>query len=145
MEQYPITPVSKPRMTRKVKWDRNAHQTKYFAFKNEVQRLGVEVPEFGYHLVFVIPMPKSWSKKKKALMDGSPHRNDKGPDKDNLEKALLDSVYSNDARVWNGEVSKVWGIEGSIVVADNRREFDKLAAMFPKAFDELIYTGVLIA
>ncbi len=110
MKQYSITPVSKPRMTKSVKWKQNAHQKRYFAFKKEVERLGVEVPECGYHLVFVLPMPvaKSWPEERLALVDGTKHQ--RIPDKDNLEKALLDCVHKNDAHIWNEEKKKRRGI-----------------------------------
>lgn len=53
-------------------------------------------------------------------MDGKPHQ--QTPDKDNLEKALLDAVYDNDCRVWDGRVSKIWGREGKIIVKEAAHE-----------------------
>lgn len=47
-------------------------------------------------------------------MDGKPHQ--KKPDKDNLEKALLDAIFDDDSRIWDGRVSKVWGTTGMITV-----------------------------
>lgn len=72
----------------------------------------MHLPECGYHIVFVMPMPPSWSAKEKARMDGAPHQ--QTPDKDNLEKALLDAVFGQDKHVWDGRVSKLWGYEGAI-------------------------------
>jgi len=142
MDVYPITPVPKPRMTQSVKWKRTPGQQRYFDFKDKVRDLGVVVPDCNYHVVFVLPMADSWTPKKKVRMDGSKHQ--QTPDKDNLEKALLDSVHKNDAHIWNGEVTKIWGREGQIIIA-HRSEFKELCVMFPKAFDELVNTGVLIA
>jgi hypothetical protein len=31
-----------------------------------VRLLGINIPESGYHITFIIPMPKSWSQKKRA-------------------------------------------------------------------------------
>ena len=58
---------------------------KYKTFKAEIRAYGVELPESGWHAVFEMPMPKSWSKKKRAAMDGKPHQS--VPDADNLVKA----------------------------------------------------------
>ncbi|MGU0055537.1 RusA family crossover junction endodeoxyribonuclease [Enterobacter hormaechei] len=43
-------------------------------------------------------------------MNGKPHQ--QKPDKDNLEKALLDAIFDDDSRVWDGRVTKVWGRGG---------------------------------
>jgi Holliday junction resolvase RusA-like endonuclease len=47
-------------------------------------------------------------------MDGKPHQ--QKPDKDNLEKSILDAVFDDDSKVWDGRVSKLWGVDGKIVV-----------------------------
>lgn len=49
------------------------------------------------------------------------HRNEgKGTglktDKDNLEKALLDAIFDDDSRIWDGRVTKVWGVKGQIII-----------------------------
>lgn len=115
--EYPITPVPKPRMTRRDKWLNPPRPAvaKYWAFKDEVRLRGVIVPTSGYHVTFILPMPQSWSKKKRGDMDGKPHT--QTPDKDNLEKALLDAIYERDEHVWDGRVTKLWGKDGKIIVA----------------------------
>lgn len=80
--------------------------------------LGIRLPESGYHVTFVIPMPKSWSKKKRAQHVGQPHQ--QKPDKDNLEKALLDAVFDEDSHVWDGRVTKIWGETGQIIIEEAR-------------------------
>ncbi len=77
---------------------------------------GHELPEAGYHITFVIPMPQSWSKKKRAQHAGKPHQ--QKPDKDNLEKALLDAVFDEDSHVWDGRVTKIWGEKGQIIIEE---------------------------
>ena len=48
-------------------------------------------------------------------MDGQPHQ--QTPDKDNLEKALLDALCPDgDARIWDGRVTKRWGYKGQIII-----------------------------
>lgn len=114
MKKYDIVPIPKPRMTRRDTWAKRPAVLRYRAFKDEVRLKGLTLPEFGYHVTFVIPMPKSWSKKKRAEMNGKPHQ--QTPDKDNLEKALLDALHTDDSHVWDGRVTKVWGEVGQIIV-----------------------------
>lgn len=51
-------------------------------------------------------MPASWSKKRKAEMAGRPHR--QKPDRDNVDKAILDSLFDDDAGVAFGTTAKYW-------------------------------------
>lgn len=74
------------------------------------------LPSFGAHVTFVIPMPKSWPKKKKKQMGGCAHM-DK-PDLDNLLKALGDALYSDDSGIWDIHATKRWGYEGRIVIEE---------------------------
>lgn len=111
---YSIKPNTKPRMTSSDKWKKRPCVVRYWAFKAKVRELGIIVPEGGSHIIFYIPMPKSWSKKKKSEWSGTPHQTT--PDKDNLEKALLDAIYDNDAHIWDSRVTKVWAYEGGIDV-----------------------------
>lgn len=111
---YDISPVPKPRMTRADKWKKRASVMRYRAFKDECRLHNVVIPESGYHVTFHLPMPNSWSKKKKQAMNGMPHKS--RPDKDNLEKALLDAVFEEDSNVWDGRVTKKWAYNGAIQV-----------------------------
>ncbi len=111
---YDIKPVPKPRMTRSSKWKTVEREARYYAFKDEVRRMHVTLPESGYHVLFVLPMPLKWSSGKK---DDFRHTAYEGtPDKDNLEKALLDSLFKNDSHIWDGRVSKVWGDAGKMII-----------------------------
>ena len=114
MSVYPITPIPKPRMTQSDRWKKREPVLRYRAFCDHVRLLGIKIPESGYHITFVLPMPQSWSKKKREEMTGKPHQ--QKPDKDNLEKALLDAVFDEDCRVWDGRVTKVWGESGQIII-----------------------------
>lgn len=116
MIEYDITPQTKPRMTARDKWKKRPAVLRYFAFRDECRLKRVSVPESNYHITFVIPMPQSWAESKKKRMDGSPHQTT--PDKDNLEKALLDAVYTDDKSVWDGRVTKLWGLTGKIIITD---------------------------
>jgi len=111
---YNIVPVPKPRMTQSDKWKKRACTQRYWEFKDKCKKLGVSIPESGSHITFIMPMPKSWSKKKRLDMFGKPHQ--QRPDKDNLEKALLDAIFDEDCRVWDSRVTKLWGTDGCIKI-----------------------------
>lgn len=113
---YAIKPVPKPRMTQRDKWKPSPAAKRYFAFKDEVRRLKINVPVQGYRITFLIPMPKTWKPEKRAAMLHKPH--EPRPDKDNLEKALLDAVYGEDSIVYDGWVRKLWGDHGGILIED---------------------------
>lgn len=112
---YCITPVAKPRMTRRDKWLSPARPcvAKYREYKQALYDLGMEItPDDG--LIFIMPMPKSWNKKKKAQHHGQPH--DKRPDLDNLVKGIYDALLAEDSHMWRIYAEKRWGYEGKILV-----------------------------
>jgi len=61
-------------------------------------------------------MPGSWSKKKRALMDGKPHM--QKPDWDNLGKAISDAIYKDDSGIYDIWITKFWGFEGKIIIEE---------------------------
>lgn len=111
---YRITPVPKPRQTQSDKWNRRPCVMRYRDFADEVTRQKINAPVCGANVTFVMPMPKSWSKKKKAHMEDMPHQ--QKPDIDNLLKALLDAIYEDDSVVWNICATKIWGYIGKIII-----------------------------
>lgn len=113
-----IVPVSAPRMTQRDRWAKRPPVLRYFAFREHIQLLKASVAESGDTVTFVLPMPKSWSKKKREAMDGAPHQ--QKPDVDNLTKALLDSIFEDDSHVHDIHTRKVWGVEGSIVIESEK-------------------------
>ncbi len=110
-----VTPVAKPRMTRRDKWLNPPRPcvAKYRAFKEECKLKKVFVHN-GYHVTFHMPVMKSWSPNVKERMVGQPHT--QTPDLDNLLKALLDAVFDDDSGIYDIRVSKVWAEEGSIQI-----------------------------
>jgi Holliday junction resolvase RusA-like endonuclease len=112
MKKYRIDPISKPRMTKRDKWLKRPCVQKYWQYKALVRESGITLPEGNFHVTFILPMPKSWGRKKRDLMRGKPHQ--QKPDKDNLEKGLLDAIFDEDCRVWDSRVTKLWGEEGEI-------------------------------
>ena len=118
---YPIVPCPAPRMTRRDKWAGRPCVQRYFAFRDEIRLHGVTIPDRAW-LVFVIPMPKSWSEKRRAEMDGKPHT--VRPDADNLAKACGDAVFSEDSHIWDLRATKIWGQSGAIWVGELTGEIE---------------------
>lgn len=116
MQIYQITPMGKPRMTRADKWKKRPEVMRYRAFCDEVRLRHVALPESGAHVTFVLPMPASWSKKKRQQNNGQPHR--AKPDCDNMLKALMDALYDDDAHIWDCHITKVWGEAGQIIIRE---------------------------
>jgi len=116
MTSYDIVPMGKPRMTKRDSWKKRPVILAYWAFRDHVKLLGISVPDYGSHIKFILPMPGSWSKKKKLEMNGTPHQ--QTPDVDNLLKALLDATHAEDKVIWNTQITKIWGFTGKIIIED---------------------------
>lgn len=109
---YSITPVPKPRMVRSDSWRKRPCVLKYWAFKDGCLLKKVKLYP-SMKIIFWLPMPKSWSKKKRAEMLGKPHQS--RPDIDNLLKSILD-LLEDDSHIWDIYVRKLWGDAGSIEI-----------------------------
>ncbi len=111
---YVITPVPKPRMTKADRWKKRPPVVRYWEYKDLLREAGLESLPFDYWIRFTLPMPKSWSKRKRDQYRDTYHK--QKPDKDNLEKGILDALYSEDCQIATGKVSKVWGDVGKIEI-----------------------------
>lgn len=117
-----IVPVPKPRMTQRDRWKQRPIVKKYHAFCDELRLLlplkmkrpMLDQKIYELDLTFHIPMSPSWSKKKRAELEGKPHQ--QKPDIDNLLKAWMDALYRNDAVIWKVSASKLWSVKGAIEV-----------------------------
>lgn len=105
-----IIPVPKPRMTISDKWKQRPCVLKYREYADKIRSQVPEMVAKRLVLDFYVPMPKSWSKKKCNEFNGSPH--ERTPDIDNLVKAFLDSLYSDDCHVYQIFATKYWVEEG---------------------------------
>ncbi|RKT90814.1 RusA family crossover junction endodeoxyribonuclease [Enterobacter sp. WPR_3_1] len=114
---YNILPMGKPRMTRADKWKKRPEVMRYRAFCDHVRLLGIYMPESNSHVTFVLPMPNSWSKKKRAEMNGQPHQGK--PDLDNLMKSLMDALFEDDTHIWDSRKTKLWGENGQIIIRES--------------------------
>ncbi len=127
---FDIVPISAPRMTQSDKWrlnpehpDINKRQrivvTKYFAYKNDLltqaKKMNYEIKSV-LDVLFIIPMPNSWSEKEKKKMNGLPCK--VKPDTDNLVKAIKDTFCKNDSHIWKEISEKRWGFRGSVIIFD---------------------------
>jgi len=117
--RFDITPVPKPRQTQSDRWKKRPCVVRYREFKDQIKALGLDVPETGCRLIFVLPMPESWTKKKRAQMNGQPHQ--QRPDTDNMIKAVLDAVHAEDSQIYHVESLKFWGEAGAIIVEKTRQ------------------------
>ena len=113
--RYLITPVPKPRQTRADKYLKRPPVMRYRAFADEARLKIKGLPSEPLHVVFVMPMPKSWSPKKRTEHNLRPHR--QTPDFDNLAKAFFDALFPKQDSQWSDvRVSKLWGQKGEIWV-----------------------------
>jgi|TARA_B100000497_G_C7396044_1_gene251591 Holliday junction resolvase RusA-like endonuclease len=111
-------PASRPRVTR---WS-TYYGKKYTNFKEEMLSLTSDIvftPLEGNifaQLQFNVPIPKSWTKKKKEAKNGA--YCDNHADIDNYCKAILDSLngvyYEDDKQIVMLQATMLWATEASI-------------------------------
>jgi Holliday junction resolvase RusA-like endonuclease len=125
---FDVIPMGAPRMTQSDKWKTNPNHpdpkkrqrievTRYFAFK-DILRLQANTMQFElpkvFEGVYFIPMPDSWSEKKKAKMNGFP--SEPRPDTDNITKGIKDALRKSDSDIWFECAQKRWAYNGSILI-----------------------------
>lgn len=104
-------PLARARSGSKGFYNPQYQAMKNFAWevKTQYKSLPVELP-IKLCLCFYFPMPKSWSKKKKAALLCEPHCST--PDLSNLikfvEDALNGVVWKDDALIWSIDAEKKW-------------------------------------
>ena len=106
-------------MTKRDRWARRPAVVRYFQYRDNIRAAwgGREVPA-ELRLVFVMPMPKSWSNKKRLLMNGTPHQ--QKPDIDNMIKAVLDALCEEDRFIYDVHATKFWGENGILSIETYR-------------------------
>tara|TARA_R110002167_G_scaffold178227_4_gene377941 strand:- start:172 stop:513 length:342 start_codon:yes stop_codon:yes gene_type:complete len=102
-------------MTRADTWKKRPCVVRYWSYKDDlrakIKDAGIEVKDELY-LEFEIPMPKSWSKKKKKENIGNVHQ--QRPDIDNLVKGVMDCLFKEDSHVHTIYAKKIWAEEGGM-------------------------------
>src|SRR5690349_20765062 len=115
MVSVPVTPIGKPRMTQRDRWKNRPVVVRYHRYCDDLRW---HLPQYTLpgelHLQFMMPMPPSWSRKKRNAMVGAPHT--QKPDIDNLAKSFMDAFKTEDSHVNSIRAEKVWAELGSIEV-----------------------------
>lgn len=104
-----VIPIGKPRMTQRDKWAKRDCVLRYHDFADKLREYFKSIDLSHIHSLSwtaYFPMPDSWSKKKKRNMRGQPHWSK--PDRDNMDKAILDALFKNDSGISIGILSKRW-------------------------------------
>ncbi len=112
----PIAPCPAPRQVRSDAWRPRPMVVRYRAFRDKIRTLVRGSLEPQFEVEFHVPMPPTWSKKKKATMAGQPHQN--RPDLDNYLKAFIDALCEEDKFVYAVRASKFWAEEGEIILKE---------------------------
>jgi len=120
----PGDPIGAPRMTQRDKWKQRPCVMKYRAWKDKAREVAGELPPADQiervSWVAVFTPPASWSKKRRAAVIGTLHRNK--PDRDNIDKALLDALFPEDQAIAAGTIEKRWGIAEGLTVTIETQE-----------------------
>ena len=103
-----ITPMGKPRMTQRDHWFKRPSVERYWAYKAALQAAcpGRPPSPIAVSWTAYFPFPASWSKAKKEASRGMPHR--AKPDRDNVDKGILDALWDADQCVAMGSLTKLW-------------------------------------
>lgn len=108
-----IDPIGKPRMVKSDAWRGRKCVTQYWQYKAALRSLlPGYIPDGILEVIFILPMPKSWSKAKQAVHCGQPHR--AKPDLDNIVKGFLDCLTDDDTGIYEIHARKLWGERGAI-------------------------------
>lgn len=106
-----IEPMGKPRMTQRDKWNKRSVTSKYWAYKDkilaEIYKNNINWENVvGLSWTAYFTIPRSWSKKKKRESRGQLHL--QTPDRDNIDKGILDAIFKNDSHIATGTIEKRW-------------------------------------
>lgn len=119
----PVKPMGAVRMTSRGKWVSESAK-RYLSYKEQIQwevKKQLRTNEIitgpiDVKMIFFMPIPKSWSKKKKDQAVGEFHT--KKPDADNLVKGVFDSlnklVWKDDNQVCKILAKKIYATEPRI-------------------------------
>ena len=111
-----IIPVAKPRMTKRDVWAQRPAVMRYRAFCDELRLKYKKTLPAEVQLIFYIPMPISWSKKRRVSLFRMPHQ--QKPDIDNLCKSVMDALSDDDAYIHELHAMKFWDYRGTIEIND---------------------------
>lgn len=104
--------LGKPRMTQRDRWANRPCVLRFWQFKDRLIEQFIQ--KFGYipgspvslSWTAYIQFPKSYSKMKRETLAGKDHR--QKPDRDNIDKGILDALFKEDKSVSSGTLRKLW-------------------------------------
>lgn len=107
----PLIPMGKPRMTKRDKWKQRDCVLRYREWSDYLRLLVRPCPPADRVLrldwIATFAMPTSWSGRQRQRLAGTTHRST--PDRDNIDKAILDALWQQDSAIAVGETVKRWG------------------------------------
>jgi len=116
---FEISPMAAPRINHRSRFSQKAKDywdwTKTLRDLAHIQGFRYSQSEiFSLSFTFMVPMPNSWSKKKKREMEGKPHKSK--PDLDNFLKATIDGLFPGGDHMIASlhGVHKIWREKGRI-------------------------------
>jgi len=116
-----MNPMGAPRLPNKMRFSPLGQR--YGAWKEELRFLAhnampmswtCKEPPLWVKVNAHFPMPRSWSKKKRASLKHQLHR--QLPDADNVLKAVVDALWKQDYKIGGMECWKYWADSGSIEI-----------------------------
>ena len=125
---FDVIPMGAVRMTQSDKWRNNPEHeniikrqrkevTRYYKLKDDIRSQAIQM---NYEqldtleIIFLVPMPTSWSEKKKFAMNKLPVKT--RPNIDNYIKAFMDALLKEDSNFWRVVSEKRYAFKGSIIV-----------------------------
>lgn len=96
-------------MTQRDKWAKRPVVMRYRAFADKVRAsapANMITAPISVSWTAYISMPDSWSAKKKDAMRGKLHQSK--PDRDNIDKGILDALWESDSCIATGTIEKRW-------------------------------------
>jgi len=114
--------VGKPRMTQRDKWKQRPCVMRYRDWCDRVRAVvGKMLPASGFvqslDWIAYFEPPKSWKKQRRVSCIGQLHC--ARPDRDNIDKAVLDCLYKEDSGIAMGTIQKRWGWAARIEITVN--------------------------
>jgi hypothetical protein len=113
--------MGKPRMIRSDAWKKRNCVLRYWGIKDNML---LQAKNFvlgnAFIVIFVLPMPESWSKKKKEKMNNLFHESK--PDASNLLKAVEDILLVDDSKIYFPITIKVWGNKSAVYIKNISEE-----------------------
>lgn len=101
-------PMGKPRMTRQDVWKKRKCVVQFRAYADKLRHAcnGVDQKASSVSWNAFFNITASWPDKKKRAMAGQPHR--QKPDRDNIDKGILDALFKSDCGIAMGSIAKFW-------------------------------------